>query len=122
MENMSFCGSSTGPYRQDYPAVVGGILESGIFATIIVRLEPAGLLFLTLLQAKVHWMPHVILNTLSPFITAKWDWLVVEYIRKTCCSFHHCQDSRGNKRSLTRTDEQPTAKHISTSTFQGYQT
>jgi hypothetical protein len=45
-EYMSFRGFSTGPHCQDYPAVVGRILESGGLDAIFAELEFEGLLFL----------------------------------------------------------------------------
>jgi hypothetical protein len=52
VENTSFCGFSTGPYCQDRPAVVGRILNSGGLATIVARLEIAGLLYLAHFAGK----------------------------------------------------------------------
>jgi hypothetical protein len=36
----------SGPYCQDHPAVVGGILDSGGLAAIFAGLEPTGLCYL----------------------------------------------------------------------------
>jgi hypothetical protein len=36
-------------------------------------------------------MPHANLDALCASIALEWDQLVVEYIRRTCCSFCRCQ-------------------------------
>jgi hypothetical protein len=53
MENMSSSGFSASMHRHDYPAALGGILDFGGMAAIFEGLEPAGLLYLECLQAKV---------------------------------------------------------------------
>jgi hypothetical protein len=49
---MSFGGFSSGPHCQDQSAIVGGILDSGGFATIFTGLEFAGLLYLAYFEGK----------------------------------------------------------------------
>jgi hypothetical protein len=51
-KNMSFSGFSSGTHCQDQPAIVGGILDSGGFATIFTGLEFAGLLYLAYFEGK----------------------------------------------------------------------
>ncbi len=67
-------------------------LESGSIglATIFAEFEFAGLLYLPSFARKVQATPHANLTTLHLSITAECDWLVAEYIRKTCPSYRHC--------------------------------
>ena len=52
-ENTTAGGFSAGPHRQDHPAVLSGILDSGGLAAIFAGLKHAGLLFLKRIAGKI---------------------------------------------------------------------
>jgi hypothetical protein len=56
------------------------LAEFAGLAFIFARLEPAVLLYLDILQAKVQATPHTNLIALRPFIAPELDQLVAEYI------------------------------------------
>jgi hypothetical protein len=56
-------------------------------SAIFARLELAGLHYLAHFAGESPAIAHAYLDTLCPSIAAEWDWLAVEYIRKTCRSF-----------------------------------
>jgi hypothetical protein len=69
------------------PAVLSRILDSGGLATIFAGFKSAGVLSLEHFAGEAQVMPQAIWST-RPSITAECDWLVSEYIHKTCLSFY----------------------------------
>jgi hypothetical protein len=79
-------GFSTGPYCQDHPAVLCGILDSGGLAAIFVRLEHAGLLYLASFAGKIPGdVSHQSCCPASVYCCGMGS----EHIRKTCHSLCH---------------------------------
>jgi hypothetical protein len=93
MENTSFDGFRAGPHRQDHPALVKGILETVDFLPYSPDLNPLDFSIWRILQAEVQAKPHGNLDALCLFIDAERDWLAVEYIQRTCCSCHYCEQA-----------------------------
>jgi hypothetical protein len=66
----------------------------------------------SVLQVKVQVMSNANLAALRPSIAMEWDRLVVEYIHKTCRSFHSYHKAVANKNEVQIEAKSPAHQRV----------